>query len=329
MYFLLPIVSFTLTFILLEAFLRRGFLAHIQDIPNERSLHERSVPRIGGLALMAGTLAAFVLQPGEIVWFLLVPTVLLVGVSFIDDARGLSVRWRLLAQIAAAMPFAVKLFLPTYSWIALVLSAIAIVWMTNLYNFMDGSDGLAGGMALIGFSSYGIAALKHGNIPIASLCLCIAVSALAFLMYNFAPARVFMGDAGSIPLGYLTAALGLIGWRYNFWPIWFPVLVFSPFVVDASVTLLKRLVRGDSIVNAHKEHYYQRLVQMGWGHKKTALAEYLLMVSAGCSAVWGVSVSATLQLVLAVAWMAIYVTVMLIIDIKWNRHCSKRFGMHG
>ena len=268
MYFLLPIISFVLTLGLLEAFLRMDVLTRIQDIPNERSLHERSVPRIGGLALMGGALTAFVCQPREIVWCVLVPTVLLIAISVIDDTRGLSVRWRLLAHIAAAIPFAVKVFLPTYGWIVLILVFLAIVWMTNLYNFMDGSDGLAGGMALIGFSFYGLAGLMHEDIPFASLCFCVAASAIAFLLYNFNPARVFMGDAGSIPLGFLAAALGLMGWQKDFWPFWFPILVFSPFVVDASVTLLRRLLQGNSVGQAHKEHYYQRLVRMGWGHKK-------------------------------------------------------------
>ena len=323
MYFLLPIISFVLTLGLLEAFLRMDVLTRIQDIPNERSLHERSVPRIGGLALMGGALTAFVCQPREIVWCVLVPTVLLIAISVIDDTRGLSVRWRLLAHIAAAIPFAVKVFLPTYGWIVLILVFLAIVWMTHLYNFMDGSDGLAGGMALIGFSFYGVAGLVH-DIPFASLCFCVAASAIAFLLYNFNPARVFMGDAGSIPLGFLAAALGLMGWQKDFWPFWFPILVFSPFVVDASVTLLKRIVLGNMVGDAHREHFYQRLVRMGWGHKKTALVEYLLMVSAGCSAIWGITVSAMLQFVLLFAWVAIYIAAMMIIDVRWSRHHFKK-----
>lgn len=329
MYLLLPITSFVLTLVLLEAFFRIDVLARIQDIPNERSLHERPVPRIGGLALMAGALAAFAIQPSQIVRTLLVPTLFLIAVSVIDDIRGLSAGWRLFAHIAAATLFAVKVFLPTFGWSVPVLVVLAIVWMTNLYNFMDGSDGLAGGMTLIGFSAYGVVGLMHDNTSFALLCFCIAASALAFLRYNFSPARVFMGDAGSIPLGFLAAALGLIGWQDDFWPAWFPVLVFSPFVIDASVTLLKRFVRGDRIADAHKEHYYQRLVQMGWVHKKTAIGEYMLMVSVGCSAIWAISVPPLQQFVLIGAWVAIYFAAFTVIDIRWSKHSPRRSAVAG
>ena len=160
--------------------------------------------------------------------------------------------------------------------------ALATMWVTNLYNFMDGSDGLAGGMALFGFGAYALAAWLAGDAVFVVVAASIAAAAAAFLVFNFPPAKVFMGDAGSIPLGFLAAALGILGWRAGHWPLWFPVLVFSPFIIDASVTLARRLLRGERVWRAHRSHYYQRLVQLGWGHRNTALAEYALM--AGCGA---------------------------------------------
>src|SRR5262249_52795081 len=105
------------------------------------------------------------------------------------------------------------------------------------------------------------------------------------LWFNFPPARVFMGDAGAIPMGYLAAVLGIAGWLRGDWQFWFGAIVFSPFIIDATVTLCKRGARGAKVWHAHREHYYQRLVQSGWGHRKTALAEYALMAISAVAAI--------------------------------------------
>lgn len=164
---------------------------------------------------------------------------------------------------------------------------IIIVWSTNLFNFMDGADGLAGGMALIGFGTYGYAAFTV--VPSSDLSIVAAIIAgasLGFLLFNFPPARVFMGDAGSIPLGFLAAVLGLYGVFLEVWPVWFPVLVFSPFIVDATVTLCRRLVKGEKFWLAHRQHYYQRLILSGWSHRRTTLAYYVVMLTGAVSALY-------------------------------------------
>jgi UDP-N-acetylmuramyl pentapeptide phosphotransferase/UDP-N-acetylglucosamine-1-phosphate transferase len=189
--------------------------------------------------------------------------------------------------------------------------------MTNLYNFMDGSNGLAGGMALFGFTFYGIAALIAHNDALAMLNFTIGAAALGFLLFNFHPARVFMGDAGSIPLGFLAAAMGLWGWRQDIWAAWFPLLVFSPFIVDASVTLVKRTLRGVKITEAHREHYYQRLIQMGLGHRNVALVWYALMLAGGVSALW--VMHQEFPWLAFVTWAGIYAVLMLAVDVNWKK----------
>ena len=315
------LLAFSISFFGLVLLLKTRLINIALDQPNQRSLHTEITPRIGGLAIMFGVLITWLQLPVNWHWILLPSCLMLV--SLIDDIYHLSVKWRLLAQLLVSIIFVLTMISAGIWWL-IILLILLIIWMTNLYNFMDGSDGLAGGLALVGFSAYGLVGLVHDNTSFALLCFCIAASALAFLRYNFSPAIVFMGDAGSIPLGFLAAALGIIGWQNDFWPGWFPILVFSPFIVDASVTLLRRLLQGNSVGQAHKEHYYQRLVRMGWGHKKTALVEYLLMVSAGCSAIWGITVSAMLQFVLLFAWVAIYIAAMMIIDVRWSRYHFKK-----
>jgi UDP-N-acetylmuramyl pentapeptide phosphotransferase/UDP-N-acetylglucosamine-1-phosphate transferase len=156
-----------------------------------------------------------------------------------------------------------------------------------LFNFMDGSDGLAGGMAAIGFGAYALAAVLSGHAPLASLCLALAAASVGFLMRNFPPARIFLGDVGSIPLGFLVFALGISGWRDDVWPLWFPVLVFGPFIGDATITLVKRLIKGELVWRAHRDHYYQRLVRMGFGHRGTALVAYAIMLGCAVAALLG------------------------------------------
>lgn len=293
----------------------------IQDVPNDRSLHSEPVPRVGGIAIIAGIMSGWVLLFHYWAWWIVLPMLGLFMLSLVDDVRGLPVRVRLTAHFVAALIVAAGAGVP---WLWMVPVLLYIVWMTNLYNFMDGSDGLAGGMALFGFSFYGIAGLMHDNQAFALLNFTIGAAALGFLYHNFHPARVFMGDAGSIPLGFLAAAFGLWGWQQGYWPAWFPILVFSPFVMDASMTLLKRALRGETPAEAHRDHYYQRLIMMGLGHRNTALAEYALMLGAGASALWGAGLGAAGQLNLLGGWLLAYLGLAAWVDRRWRQHLEMK-----
>lgn len=317
MSFYSPIVAALITFLLTHFLLSSKAARKVQDVPNERSLHSMPVPRIGGVGLMAGVLCGWALMLNALVWWVVLPLLILFMVSLLDDMRSLPVKQRLLAHlIAAAMLVAGSGLFAQQGVVIAVAVLLFTVWMTNLYNFMDGSDGLAGGMTLFGFSIYGFAALFVHNIPLATLNFCIAISAASFLYFNFHPAKIFMGDSGSIPLGFLAAAMGLWGWQQGVWMAWFPLLIFSPFIVDASVTLVKRALRGVRVTEAHREHYYQRLVQMGWGHRNVALAEYGLMLAVGISALLVLRAPLPWQMLLA--WGAVYIGIMLLIEASWK-----------
>ena len=319
-----PIAAVFVTLSLIAAILSSKFGKKIQDIPNERSLHAAPIPRIGGVGLMAGILSGWMLMPGALVWWMVLPMLILFGVSLLDDMRGLPVHRRLLAHFVTAVLLVAGsgLFARHGVW-AVMLVLLFTMWMTNLYNFMDGSDGLAGGMALFGFACYGVAALIAQDDMLAMLNFAIAAAALGFLYHNFPPARVFMGDAGSIPLGFLAAAMGLWGWQQGCWAAWFPLLVFSPFIADASVTLVKRTLRGAKITEAHREHYYQRAIQLGWGHRNVALVEYALMACAALSALWALQQENKLPFI-ALAWLVIYTVLMCWLDNRWADHVAGR-----
>ena len=286
------------------------------DRPNERSLHAAPIPRVGGLGLMAGVLLAFALLRAEPLLAILVAA--LAVVSFLDDRSHLPIGLRFAAHVAAAVAF-VGLAFPDLHPIWQAAAVLAVIWTTNLYNFMDGSDGLAGGMALFGFAAYALGAWLAGDGIFAALAASVAAAAAAFLAFNFPPARVFMGDAGSIPVGFLAAALGLLGWREAHWPVWFPILVFSPFALDASVTLARRVLRGERFWEAHKTHYYQRVVQLGWGHRNTALAEYALMAACGGVALWALGQPSGAQWTALGAVAAVYAALGAAVDLAWRR----------
>lgn len=312
-------ISILVALVGLLVLLRPAFMGKAIDMPNERSLHTVPVPRTGGLGLMAGVLAGWAWAWQPWMWPLLVCVLFLMLVSFLDDLYGLSAAWRFLMHFGAAGMFAVFGFMSDINGLLAAALVFSMVWMTNLYNFMDGSDGLAGGMALIGFGFYALAAGAVADVGLACVALALVGGAAAFLVFNFHPAKIFMGDSGSIPLGFLAAALGVIGWRHGDWPLWFPVLVFSPFIADATVTLLKRLLRGEKVWKAHRNHYYQRLVQMGWGHRKTALCEYGLMLAAGASAAGLLGMPLPVQLSGLALWLMIYAALMLKISRMWAR----------
>jgi len=304
------VVSWCLTRVLSSP--RAAF--RIVDTPNERSLHVRVTPRTGGVAIMAALLcstvalllltrigvvigfakaAAFDLTSPDLAMTLVAAT-LLAGVSLWDDRHEVSPIVRLLTHGAAAVlvmwagdltisRFSMPFFgVVTLGWTSYAFTFLFFVWMTNLYNFMDGMDGFAGGMTLVGFGFLGALGLSEGAAGLGVLALIIAAAAAGFLAFNYPPARIFMGDAGAVPLGFFAAALAVKGNRDNVIGLWVPVLIFSPFIVDATVVLVRRMLKGKRIWEAHREHYYQRLVLAGWSHRRTVWVEYLLMAS------WGV-----------------------------------------
>ena len=270
--------------------------------------------------MMAGIFAGFAILQTPLV--VVLPAAALVALSHVDDLRGLPIPVRFGAQLAAAIGFAFGA-LPAVALPLLALIVIGILWVTNLYNFMDGSDGLAGGMTVMGFAFLGAGAWMSGDEALLIECVIVAAAAAAFLIFNFPPARLFMGDAGSVSIGFLAAVLSLSGWRDGDWPLWFPAAIFAPFIADATLTLFKRLLTREPFWKAHNRHYYQRLVRMGWGHRGTALAEYALMLACGATALWALRQPVYFQLAAVLGLIALHASLALWVDSAWRRSENK------
>jgi UDP-N-acetylmuramyl pentapeptide phosphotransferase/UDP-N-acetylglucosamine-1-phosphate transferase len=307
--------------------------SRLLDSPNERSLHDAPKPRTGGLAILASLALGLTLEAlttplqdrlegataGLRGW--MAGAVLLVAaVSYWDDRKGLSPFARLVAHLLAAAAIVLTAGLRINSITVPVLGTfplggfgalftiLFLVWMTNLYNFMDGMDGLAAGMTVLGCGFLAAVAAVGGGRDLVAIPLVVAGAAGGFLLHNLPPARIFMGDTGSVTLGFLVGTLSVWFVSDRLCDLWIPVLIFSPFVVDATVTLVRRLVRGERVWKAHREHHYQRLVLAGWGQRKTVLAEYALMAACGASALASLRLSEAGRLVLLSCWVLVYIS---------------------
>ena len=274
------------------------------DIPNERSSHKRPIPRAGGLAIAVVTLVgtALFVGMGEAIWRSFLPylfgALFIVAVSWLDDVRSVPNRLRFCAHSASALlgiwaygPW-LSVSIPIWGEVHLGLLAVPItflwiVGLTNAYNFMDGIDGIASGQAVIAGLGWVWLGWQTGQSLITVLGLLLAASSLGFLAHNWPPARIFMGDVGSAFLGYTFAIIPLMV-SLNLGapdlqsriPLAGLLLVW-PFVFDTSFTIFRRLFRGELVYTPHRSHLYQRLVIAGHSHRLVTLL-YMTFALAGC-----------------------------------------------
>lgn len=253
------------------------------DIPNHRSLHETPVPRTGGWAIVVGVFIALLWAPVEMRAGTVSAFALLLAVSLADDLRPVSARLRFAVQLGS-----VALLLSDISaglaWWLIPLLVVGGVWVVNLYNFMDGMDGFAGSMTSIGFTTLAGISLYRGEPELAGICGIVAASSAVFLYYNWPAARIFLGDAGSTTIGLAVFAVSIYGWHQSVFGAAVPLLIFSPFWLDATYTLLRRMANGERWWEAHRQHLYQRSALRA-GTLKTLKIELIVMLGTSLAAV--------------------------------------------
>jgi UDP-N-acetylmuramyl pentapeptide phosphotransferase/UDP-N-acetylglucosamine-1-phosphate transferase len=266
------------------------------DQPNGRSSHAVPVPRLGGLAIVTAFLAgsiAFAASSGGVRTLapILAATAVISALGLLDDLRPMPARVRFAVQAATAALVVALSGPPRGSpWLELVpwpllapLLVLWIVWLTNLYNFMDGIDGLAGGQALMAGVAVAAAAFAGGASTTGWLLLVLAAASAGFLVFNFPPGSIFMGDVGSTAIGFFLACVPLLPEARPV-PIELVGIALSMFILDATVTLARRIARGERWFEAHRTHYYQRPVAMGLSHRAVTLVAYGGMCIVGTSA---------------------------------------------
>lgn len=258
----------------LTAGLRRYALARrVLDMPNARSSHAVPTPRGGGVAIVLSFMLALsvLAAPGGLDWpgylALAGAGVAVAIVGFVDDHRHIAARWRLLAHFAAATwalgwlggapPLSVLGLEVAPGWLGFALAALFLVWLLNLYNFMDGIDGIASVEAITVCIGGALLYWISGHAQLSWLPLLLAAAVAGFLIWNFPPARIFMGDAGSGFLGVVLGVMALQAGWVSAALFWAWAILLGVFVVDATVTLLRRLLRGERVYEAHRSHAYQ------------------------------------------------------------------------
>ena len=273
-----------------DLFRRQSLVRNWFDVPNERSSHTRPTPRGGGVVIVIICLAGYVgmsfLTVASLSWGYVVGALMLAIVSWIDDRYSISAVWRLPVHFVSSILLVVSVGpfesvgLPSgeairLAFLAPAITVLWIVWMINAYNFMDGIDGIAGVQAIVASTGWAIVTAMLGASQLAAFSLIVLGSSAGFLAHNWRPARVFMGDVGSAFLGYTFAAIPLLAARAapNMLP-WLPVaglFLLWPFAFDSAFTILRRMLRGQKIWEAHREHLYQRLILAGYSHSTVSI----------------------------------------------------------
>jgi Fuc2NAc and GlcNAc transferase len=287
---LLIITSGLLSYLGVEAFRRWSLKRELLDIPNERSSHERPTPRGGGLVIVIVVLAAYAAihwyWQGEFSWGFLLGAALVAFVSWLDDLYSLPFIWRFLTHcVAAAFVIAnvgyfneLTLFASsgtlTFGPLGIFLTGLWIVWVINAYNFMDGIDGIAGLQAVVAFAGWAGAAWLMGSGSLAVFAGVAAAASAGFLIHNWQPAKIFMGDVGSAFLGFTIAVLPLlVASAIPMSAPDIPILATAfiwPFIFDTVITFFRRLFRGEKVWTAHRQHLYQRMVINGRSHENVS-----------------------------------------------------------
>ncbi len=275
-------------------YLRQRLLSRqIVDVPNERTLHEGAVPRGGGIVIIACLLVsltgtALFDRPQTFIALSLL-TLGWAGLGWRDDQHDLSPRRRfslqILLSILTIFLFGAVSYLElssTYTLhlgvLGVIASFVGILWFANLYNFMDGMDGLAASQTIIAALTLAFWFSQLGDQSMAVVCVVLAAASYGFLLHNWRPAKIFMGDVGSVTIGAFFATLIVIASTRHQIPVVLLVLLFGVFVADGTVTLFSRLLKGERIWLPHRHHFYQRLAMLGFDHAKIVVVYIFLMI---------------------------------------------------
>jgi UDP-N-acetylmuramyl pentapeptide phosphotransferase/UDP-N-acetylglucosamine-1-phosphate transferase len=302
-------------------------------------MHVAPVPRAGGTAIMFNLFIWLgiiilnnIIQLNQELYILFGTMLIILFISFLDDCINLSAKIRLLAQVIAALilinnnfiiteirlPFIDNDYTIYFPWLlALPITLFFIVWMVNLYNFMDGLDGFASGMAIFGFGAMFFVSMLNNHAQFAWINLIITMAVAGFLTFNFPPAKIFLGDVGSASLGFLAAGFAIYANHQNILPLWQAGIIFSPFIFDATITLIKRIYHREKFWQPHRSHYYQRLATSDFGHKKTLLSSYLLMaICSGSVIIINIFHHANIDLYVLIGNLLMYFILIVILENK-------------
>ncbi|MEK4634143.1 glycosyltransferase family 4 protein [Bacillus sp. 4A_MP3] len=294
------------------------------DKPNHRKIHSKTMPRMGGLAIFIGVIVGVVcsgIYHETKMTAIIVGAFVIIFLGIIDDRYQLSAKVKFIIQLAVGimivstglkMEFFSVPFLSErieLGWLSYPLTVLWIVGITNAMNFIDGLDGLAAGLSVIGLSTIAFMAFTGGKVLILSLSLVVIGSTLGFLVYNFHPAKIFMGDTGSLFLGYVISILSLLGLykSVTLFSIVIPIIILGVPIFDTTFAVIRRIINNQPFYTPDKSHIHHRLIAYGLSHRMSVVIIYLI----GCI----FSFSAIL-LKSATVWLSLFIIFILILFIQ-------------
>lgn len=271
------------------------------DKPNKRKVHRKPIPRIGGLSIYFAFVCGFIYVSFfiNLSFSILLAATIVVITGFIDDKFQIKPWQKLLGQVFAAtivltdglaieyitIPFIEK-SISVNIWIAIIISFFWIVGVTNAVNLIDGLDGLASGVSIIAAISIFIMALIIEDTNVAFLSLALIGSALGFLIFNFHPAKIFMGDTGSLLLGFLLSVLSIIGFKQvTIITFIIPMVILAVPLTDTTIAIIRRKLQNKRIMDPDKDHLHHRLLNAGFSHRQAVLFIYSISILFGSSAI--------------------------------------------
>lgn len=295
-FFISLIVTIISTPLIKKLAIKYGFV----DKPDHRKVHQSLMPRLGGLAIVIGTLAGFLYFTPKSSYILPIAIggliILVIGV--LDDKYTLSAKTKFLAQLVAAaivvlsgvdidfisLPFGERIQLGTFG---IILSILWIVGVTNAINLIDGLDGLAGGVSAIALGSILMMSILNNQFIVVPLCIILIGSIIGFLFFNFHPAQIFMGDTGALFLGYSIAVISMMGLfkSVTLFSLIIPVIILGIPIFDTFFAILRRILNKQKISAPDKSHLHHCLLSLGFTHRKTVLIIYAMGIFFGVSAI--------------------------------------------
>ncbi|KHF39603.1 glycosyltransferase family 4 protein [Halalkalibacter okhensis] len=292
------------------------------DNPNYRKVHQKVMPRLGGLAIYIGFLIGFViLQPDSpYVIPIIIGSFIIILTGVLDDLMELSAKWKLAGQIIAAvvvilgdvrveyinLPFNGELHL---GWFSIPLTLLWIIGVTNAINLIDGLDGLAAGVSSIVLITISSLAIFMGDVFVASLGVMLLGSTLGFLIFNFNPAKIFMGDTGALFLGYMISVIALLGFKnVTVFSLIIPVIILAVPISDTLFAIVRRFVNKQPLSAPDKSHLHHCLLRLGLSHKQTVLVIYAITAFFSVGAV---------MLTMSTLWISVMIMCVLIIAIEF------------
>lgn len=322
MVYLTLVICFFSSLLLTPLVKKLAFLIGATDKPNYRKVHQKIMPRLGGLAIfLSFIIGILIYKPISATYLpIIIGSIIIILTGMLDDVKEISPKLKLLGQIAAAavvvimgniqvefinLPFGGKI---EFGILSIPMTMLWIIGITNAINLIDGLDGLAAGVSTIALFSIAGMSYITGQIIVSIIALIVAVSTTGFLFYNFHPAKIFMGDTGALFLGYIISVLSLLGYKnVTFISLIIPVIILGVPISDTFFAIIRRLANRQPLSAPDKSHLHHCLLRSGFTHKQTVLLIYAMSIILGLAA---------FIFYLATVWGAMLIIVALLITIE-------------